>query len=226
MTKVTTVLIASGSGTDANAIMEAYRKGFIPEISLKKLISTKKGAGCLERAKRFRIETLVVDREYLGGYGFNKVLFSELQNVGCELIFLVGCVVKIPTMLDVSIYNIHPADIEKFGGKGMYGLAVHEKVLSEVLDLISRGKKSPDDRFFTYPTVHEAVSEYDSGAPLLVGSVEIPRSIIKDLLVGRIDLQSAAQRLQDVVLPYEWMMLPTAVKIAANKILANTPVGG
>lgn len=218
MNKVNTVLIASGSGTDANAIMEAYRRGFIPEIYLKKLISTKEGVGCLEKAKRFEIETLVLDRKELGAEGFNRALFSEIKSSGCELVFLVGCIVKIAPMLGVSIYNIHPADIEKFGGKGMYGLAVHEKVLSEVLDLISRDKKSPDDRFFTYPTVHEVVSKYDSGKPLLVGSVEIPRGVIKNLVYGQVSLQKSAQILQEIVLPYEWTMLPTAVKMAAKKI--------
>ena len=216
--KVKTVLIASGSGTDANAIMEAYRRGFIPEIHLEKLISTKEGAGCLEKAKKLDIKTLVLDRKELGAEAFNRALFSETKSSGCELVFLVGCIVKIAPMLGVSIYNIHPADIEKFGGKGMYGLAVHEKVLSEVLDLISRGKKSPDDRFFTYPTVHEAVYDYDSGAPLLVGSVEIPRGVIKNLVLGQVSLQKSAQILQEIVLPYEWTMLPMAVKMAAKKI--------
>lgn len=218
MNRIKTILIASGSGTDANAIMEAYRRGFIPEVYLEKLISTKEGAGCLEKAKRLEVETLVLDRKELGAEGFNLALFSEIKSSGCELIFLVGCVVKIAPMLGVSIYNIHPADIEKFGGKGMYGLAVHEKVLSEVLDLISRGKKSPDNRFFTYPTVHEAVFEYDSGAPLLVGSVEIPKGVIKNLVNKQVNLQKSAQILQSIVLPYEWMMLPTAVKMAAKKI--------
>ena len=36
-TEVNTVLIASGSGTDADAVMEAYAKGFIPNISIKAL---------------------------------------------------------------------------------------------------------------------------------------------------------------------------------------------
>ncbi len=226
MNKVSTILIASGGGTDANAIMEAYKKGFIPEILLKKLISTKEGAGCLEKAKNFGIETTVIDRKELGSQGFNRELLRQIPFCGCELVFLVGCIVKIAPMLGVSTYNIHPADIEKFGGKGMYGLAVHEKVLSEVLDLISRGKKSPDDRFFTYPTVHEVISEYDSGAPLLVGSVEIPKVIVTGLFYKQIRLQQAAQLLQKVVLPYEWMMLPTAVKMAAKKIRDSTPFGG
>jgi folate-dependent phosphoribosylglycinamide formyltransferase PurN len=54
--KVKTVLIASGGGTDANAIMEAYRVGFIPNIELVGLLSTKAGAGCLDKAKNNSIE--------------------------------------------------------------------------------------------------------------------------------------------------------------------------
>ncbi len=216
--KVNTVLIASGSGTGANAIMEAYSKDFIANISLKKLISTKHGVACLEKAKNFGIETSVIDRKDLGAHDFNHALLKEVRALDCKLIFLVGCVVHVTPIAGVNIYNIHPADIDNFGGNKMYGLEPHKKVLLNVLDLISRGKRSYDDRFFTYPTIHEVNREYDSGERLLVASVEIPKSIIKDLFFKNIKIEEAARFLQEEVLPYEWMILPTAVKMAATKI--------
>lgn len=221
--KVNTMLIASGGGTDANAIMEAYSGGFIPNISLKKLISTKYGAGCLEKADKHNIETLVIDRKECGLGGFNRLLLAEIIKLDCKLVFLVGCIVRVAPIVRVTIYNIHPAEIKNFGGDGMYGLTVHKRVLLQILDLIHRGRKSIDDRFFTYPTVHEVISdlEYDSGEPLLVGSVEIPKSIIYNAFHKKVSLEESAELLQKEVLPYEWMMLPTAVKMAANKIICN-----
>lgn len=219
--KVNTILIASGGGTDANAIMEAYSSGFIPNISLKKLISTKYGAGCLEKADKHNIETLVIDRKECGLGGFNRLLLAEIRKLDCKLVFLVGCIVRVTPIVGVAIYNIHPAEIKNFGGKRMYGLHVHERVLLQILDLILRGRKSIDDRFFTYPTVHEVVLKYDSGEPLLVGSVEIPKSIIYNAFHEKVSLEESAELLQKEVLPYEWMMLPTAVKMAANKIICN-----
>jgi len=220
MDKIKLVLIASGGGTDAYAIMKAYSDGFIPNVSLEALISTKEGAGCLEKAESLGIPTVVIDRKEVGSKrNFNKQLNLKLNSLGCELVFLVGCVVNIEPITAISMYNIHPADIQKFGGKTMYGLKVHEKVLAEICDLIERGKKSEDDEFFTYPTVHEAISDYDSGAPLISISVRIPYAIIFRLINNDIDLIEAAKLLQRYVLPFEWAILPTAVNIAAMKIL-------
>lgn len=218
--KVATVLIASGGGTDANAIMAAYRQRAIPNVYLKALISTKEGAGCLEKAKAWDIPGIVIDRKEAGSYiQFCRLLTAKLKELECELVFLVGCVVRIDPIKGMDMYNIHPADPHDFGGNGMYGLGVHERVLTSIEDQIRRGKRRVDDRFFTYPTVHEAVLEYDSGQPLLTASVEIPLWLIADRLAGKMTLSEAAAALQHHVLPYEWLLLPTAVRVAAQQIL-------
>jgi len=219
--KVKTVLIASGSGTDAYAIMDAYSKGFLPDVSIEALISTKEGAGCLEKAQKFGIKTIVIDQKSVGDwFDFNKILSRELRRLNCKLIFLVGCIVRIcPDDLYI-IYNIHPADTVKFGGKGMYGLKVHERVLENVLDLIDRGKNQMEDTFYTYPTVHEATKDYDSGDPLMSVAVQIPYELLHDLIAYKnVSVKEAAKRLQGHVLRYEWAMLPGAVNLAAHKIL-------
>jgi phosphoribosylglycinamide formyltransferase-1 len=220
--KVNTVLIASGSGTDANAIMQAYRDGFIPNIELKALISTKKGVGCLEKAAALDVKSVVVSRIMAGTTEkFNKKLAKYLKALDCELVFLVGCVIKIFPIAGIDIYNIHPADPQNFGGNGMYGLKVHERVLIHVEDLIARGKKTVDDDFFTYPTVHQADFNYDSGQSLISASVRIPKALVVQRINKEIELTEAAELLQKHVLPFEWMILPTAVKMAAQKIILS-----
>jgi len=225
--KVRLACIASGSGTDFESIAKAWKDGWIPEVEEIVLISTKEGVGCLEKADKLGIKTHVI-------VPVNKELpLVSPENDATEilkridLIFLVGCIVRIPILLirrypmtrHLSIYNIHPADPHEHGGQDMYGLAVHEHVLNQILDQIKRGMKTDSDRFYTYPTVHEVTPEYDKGNPLLRGCVEISSDIITELVHGGgMNLEDLSERLQKHVLPYEWQILPTAVRMAAKKI--------
>lgn len=223
--KVNTVLIASGSGTDADSIMKAYVAGFIDNINLKGLISTKPDAGCLEKAEALEVPAEVIDRGKLPSIiDFNIAISRYLLEVEAQLVFLVGCVVKIFPINGISMYNIHPADPHKFGGNGMYGLEVHRRVILDILDQIKRGKARAEDRFFSIPTIHEVVMDYDSGEPFLQARVEVPTEIIVNMLAETASNESvdvAASKLQEIVLPNEWMMLPTAVQMAAKKIIDN-----
>jgi folate-dependent phosphoribosylglycinamide formyltransferase PurN len=213
-------LIASGSGTDANSIMAAWAAGCLPEINPPVLISTKKGAGCLGKAETHGVRGHVLDfRESGGANPFNERLHELLRETFTDLIFLVGCIHKIFPVEGIDIYNIHPADPAKHGGDQMYGLAVHEHVLEEIRDLIHRGKKKITDPFYSYATVHEASLDYDGGDMLLRQAVLIPPDLIINYYEGRTDLQKSAKALQEVVLPFEWLMLPAAVRMAAQRIL-------
>jgi phosphoribosylglycinamide formyltransferase-1 len=220
--KVRTALIASGSGTDAYAIMSAYNNGQIPNIDLQLLISTKIGAGCLEKANECKIETLIISQKELNPISkFNNAVTSALIINNIKLVFLVGCIAKIAPVKGIIFYNIHPANIEKYGGKTMYGVEPHRKVLSDIADLIRRDRKTIDDKFYTEPTVHEVEKKYDSGQCLLKISVKIPKRIIIYFMNSK-NLENEnhiAALLQQHVLPYEWMILPPAVKIAATKII-------
>jgi len=218
--KINLVLIASGSGTDANSIMEAWEAGYLPEINPPLLISTKKGVGCLEKAKSHQLRVEVMDyKESSSLDHFNTGLNRMLKQNFTDLIFLVGCIHMIYPIEGIDMYNIHPADPAKHGGDKMYGLAVHQHVLEEIKDLIYRGKKKISDNFYTYPTVHEASAEYDGGDMLLRQAVLIPNSIVRDYYEGSKDPLKVAKDLQDVVLPYEWRMLPAAVRMSARRIL-------
>lgn len=211
--KINLALIASGSGTDAFAIMSAQNR--IPEVQVKLLISTKKEAGCLEKAAECGVSACTLDRKQLGAQAFNRELLRLMREQEINLIFLVGCIVKIPSILGIKIYNIHPANIEKFGGKGMFGLEPHKRILLDIEDQINRGRKTLSDKFFTEPTIHEAVSDYDSGGCLLKMQVEIPNGIVAAYIKRWESLEESSTKLQKYVLPYEWMMLPLAVKAAA-----------
>ncbi len=85
------VLIASGSGTDADSILGAWAKGFIPEITTPLLISTKPGAGCLEKARTYGVQTRVIDyKGHSGPEAFNQTVKEALEGFRTDLVFLVG----------------------------------------------------------------------------------------------------------------------------------------
>lgn len=217
--KVNLALIASGSGTDARAIMKAYREGMIPNVDLKILISTNREAGCLEKAAQFDIPSLILDRKSRKRVKFERDLEAALRREQIQLVFLVGCIVKMPLIPGIIFKNIHPADTKSAGGKGMYGLAPHKKVLTLIKLSVLTGSKSKDEVFYTHPTVHGVEEEFDTGMPLLRLSLKIPDSIIKPFLDGKENLENSAVALQAYVLPYEWRLLPLAVEIAAQQIL-------
>jgi len=218
--RVRLACIASGSGTDFYSIAKAWKDGWLPEISEVVLISTKEGAGCLEKAATLGTRSAVVTP-------IDKVLnknqlaaaFDSLG--GVDLIFLVGCVFWVPSNMGIPMYNIHPADPRKHGGQGMYGLRVHLHVLDEINDLIERGMAKATDRFFTTPTVHEVTAGYDQGKALLQAQVEIPQELVQGWVTGIYEGsdEDVAKKLQQIVLPFEWQMLPLAVRMAAKKIL-------
>lgn len=221
--KIKTALIASGNGTDAEAIMKAYRSGVIANAEIAALISTKEGAICLDKAKGYDVpaHTIAYAKYKNSPRAFDRLIIELLQDFEVQLAFLVGCIHHIPVSGGFVMYNIHPADTRKHGGKGMYGLAVHRHVLSEIKDSIERGKKTTIDKFFTAPTIHRVIPEYDKGEALLTANVRVPQEIILRLMRMEIDIEAAAQLLQAHVLPYEWLMLPMAVDIAARQILNN-----
>lgn len=224
MKKKTLLLIASGNGTGANAIMEAWKQGAIPGIGKIVLMSTKANAGCLTKATENGVEsfTLVPPTSPLA-LG-DQVVFRDLVwakckqfDIGC--IFLVGCTVIMPLIGNIPMYNIHPACPILHGGQTMHGLKVHEHVLRFHLDAIERGKVQLfASRFFTLPTVHEVTEKPDDGVILLQGCVEIPSRLLSDIQSGRISLAGGAKQLQDLVLPNEWMILPAAVEMAIARI--------
>jgi folate-dependent phosphoribosylglycinamide formyltransferase PurN len=135
------------------------------------------------------------------------------------LIILAGCVWEIYPIEGVLLINIHPADTLKYGGRHMYGLKVHERVLSDIMDVIYREIKNPEDDFETYVTVHEVGFPIDQGPVIMMAPVRIPNEVIIGLNSGTLSLKEGADKLQKHVLEYEWIFLPAGVRAAARRIL-------
>lgn len=213
--KVRVVLVASGSGTDANSVMADPP----PNGEIMALLSTVEGAGCLEKARAHGIECGTIARDGKAWEEFEREVTNWITSFKTEAVFLLGCIHLMPLIPGVLMWNIHPACPRKHGGRAMHGLEPHKHVLAEIVDEIKRGMAKATDRFFTHPTVHEANAKFDQGEWFLRGHIEVPRTCVELAMNGQ--LEEAAKGLQKEVLPYEWLMLPAAVRMACRKILGQ-----
>jgi phosphoribosylglycinamide formyltransferase 1 len=145
-------IFASGSGSNAASIMRHFATHESIKVAL--VVSNKADAGVLDRAKDNKVPTLVVNRADYQDSGF---LLAKLQAFQIDFVVLAGFLRLIPEWLveayPSKILNIHPALLPKFGGKGMYGMHIHEAVKAS-------GEKE------TGLTIHLVNTEYDKGAPL------------------------------------------------------------
>ena len=127
MIKPRIAIFASGSGTNAEAIFKHFSDNQLVDIV--GLLSNNPKAFALERAKNHNIPTLTFNRNTF--YETHDVLDWLKANSATHII-LAGFMWHIPAyMTDAypdQIINIHPALLPKFGGKGMYGMRVHEAV--------------------------------------------------------------------------------------------------
>src|SRR5690606_17948850 len=113
------------SGSNAERIAEHFRNH--PHITVTLILTNNPKAYVLERAHRLKIPTLVFNREE-----FATRAPEWLAQYGITHIVLAGFLWLIPDSLLKAypdrIINIHPALLPKYGGKGMYGMKVHERV--------------------------------------------------------------------------------------------------
>ena len=122
-------IFASGSGSNAQKIIEYFKKSTDIEVSI--VLANRPDAYVLQRADNFEIPTHVFDREEFTN---SDAVVNLLKNLKIDLIVLAGFLWLIPTNIVQAfpnrIINIHPALLPKFGGKGMYGMKVHQAVLN------------------------------------------------------------------------------------------------
>jgi len=146
------VVFASGSGSDLQAIMDACDKGVL-DARVSAVISNNAGARALERARAAGIAAYHVSAASSSGSSAETTL-RILDTHDADIVFLAGYLRKIdPLVLERyhnRIFNIHPALLPKYGGKGMYGIHVHEAV-------IKAGEKESG------VTIHRVNEEYDTG---------------------------------------------------------------
>ncbi|HKJ34867.1 MAG TPA: phosphoribosylglycinamide formyltransferase [Balneolales bacterium] len=157
------VVFASGSGTNFQAIIDAVESGVF-SARIKGLIVNKNSIQAIDRAKKHNIPVEIIRRkDFNTKEDYIACLRSTLHRWSPDLIVLAGYLRKIPDSI-ISIFhnqiiNIHPSLLPKYGGKGYYGIHVHEAVLA------NEEKESGC-------TVHVVSEEYDQGH--ILGQTKVP----------------------------------------------------
>jgi phosphoribosylglycinamide formyltransferase-1 len=122
-------IFASGSGSNAQKLMELYKRN--PEVEIALVLTNNPDAYVLQRADNFEIPSHIFDRHEF--YQTENII-DLLKNLEIDLIVLAGFLWLIPKNLIAEypgrIINIHPAILPKYGGKGMYGDHVHNAVIT------------------------------------------------------------------------------------------------
>lgn len=142
-------IFASGTGTNARAILQHFRHN--PQVKVEAIICNKPKARVIEVAQEFQVPYYLISKNDL--YETTHVL-DLLKNSATDLIVLAGFLWIIPESILLAfpkrIINIHPALLPLHGGPGMYGSKVHEAVLQ------SNDKE-------TGITIHYLNEKYDEG---------------------------------------------------------------
>ena len=192
-------VLVSGGGTNLQAIIDAVKSGDITNASIEVVISNKKDAYALTRAKENGIAAeSVCIKDFESREKFNDALIEKIDSYNLDLIVLAGFLVVLPPELIAKyrnrIINIHPSLIPSFCGNGFYGLHVHEKALE-------RGVK------VTGATVHFVDEGTDTGPIIYQKAVEVLPGDTQEILQKRVMEQA------------EWKILPKAINDIANGII-------
>jgi phosphoribosylglycinamide formyltransferase 1 len=165
-------IFASGSGTNALNIIQYFQSN--PDVDISMVITNNQHAGVIEKAKKEAIPVFYfTNRQIEDGVSLVELL---LRN-NIQLIVLAGFLRKIPSNLlfafEGRIINIHPSLLPKFGGKGMYGMKVHEAVIAH---------KETESGI----TIHLVNEEYDEGMILSQHKCPVLENDLSESLAHRI----------------------------------------
>ncbi len=193
------VVLVSGGGTNLQALIDAQKKGLIPNGNISCVISSNPEAYALVRAKENGIPTrIITPKSYATKETYTNALLEALFQEYADLIVLAGFMTildeKIIHAYRNQIINIHPSLIPSFCGQGFYGLRVHEAVLQ-------RGVK------LTGATVHFVNEIADDGPIILQQPVAVHPDDTPETLQKRV-MQEA-----------EWKILPQAVRLFCDNRL-------
>jgi phosphoribosylglycinamide formyltransferase-1 len=156
-------VLVSGGGTTLQNLIKTIKAGKL-SAEIRTVIASKPGIMAIERAQWAGLPVVISEPARV---------FEHCDAAGVDLVCLAGWLrlLKIPAAYAGRVLNIHPSLLPEFGGKGMYGIHVHQAVLA------ARKKVSGC-------TVHLVDDEYDHGAIILqrtcpVVSGDTPQALAK-----------------------------------------------
>jgi len=183
-------IFASGRGSNASKIIDYFEENSSVEVSV--ILTNRKDAKVLDLAQKHHIPQLITNKTEF--YHSDKII-KDLARYNVDLIVLAGFLWLIPSYLVESypdkILNIHPALLPKYGGKGMYGMNVHNAV-----------HKAGENE--TGITIHYVNERYDDGAILFQAACKVEKT-------------DTAQQIAEKVLALEHQHLPSVIEQLLRK---------
>lgn len=185
------VLFASGSGTNVQNIAENLARESTVQIAA--VFCNNPKAFVIERCRLLGIPCIIFNRDDF--YHSTQVL-QLLRAFETDLIVLAGFLWLVPQNLVAAyphrILNIHPALLPKHGGKGMYGMHVHQAVID---------KKETESGI----TIHTVDEEYDKGHIVFAAKVDVEPT-------------DTAESLSQKIHALEYQYFPQVIKEYAEKL--------
>lgn len=173
-------ILASHGGSNMQAIIEACEKEQI-NGNVCVVICNNSSAGAVEKAQKAGIPVYhLSNQNYPGKTDLDEAILLVLKKYKANIIALAGYMKKLgPMVLNEyknRILNIHPALLPKYGGKGMYGMNVHQSVI-----------KSGDKE--SGATVHLVNEKYDDGGIIGQVVVQVDKNETPESLAAKVLFQ-------------------------------------
>ncbi len=170
-------VFASHGGSDLQAIIDGCKSNKI-NAKVVAIISNNGDSMALQRAQSESIPAYHLSAKKFGSEEtLAKKILAVLASHEVDMIFLAGYMrmlhITVLEQYNNRIFNIHPALLPKFGGKGMYGMNVHTAVI-EAKETV------------TGVTIHRVNAEYDSGEIVAQTKVPVLGNDTPEILAARV----------------------------------------
>ena len=156
--KASILIFASGNGSNAENLITYFKN---KHIEINWIVATNNSeAGVIGRCVKLNVPYFVISKNEL----YKNSLVEKIKLIDPSLIILAGFLLKIPEKIidyfPQKIINIHPSLLPKYGGKGMYGMNVHKKIIEN--------KESKSGI-----SIHYVNKDYDEGEIITQKTIEI-----------------------------------------------------
>ena len=166
-------IFASGEGTNAENLFNYFNND--KRVKIKLVVTNSDTAGVIARAEKYKKNVQIISKTALCEYTSQIIEFLKTEKI--DIIVLAGFLLKIPEAFIKAfpnqIVNIHPSLLPAYGGKGMYGMHVHNAVINN---------KEP----ISGVTIHYVNEEYDKGEIILQATCKIEDEDTAEMLASKI----------------------------------------
>ncbi len=195
-------VLVSGGGSNLQAIIDKIESGYIKNVKIVTVVSSKAGVYALQRAQEHDISNTFISRKSFNNIDeYDDALIKHFTEHKVDLVVMAGFLSilgeRFNKYFEKKVINIHPSLIPAFCGKGFYGIIPHQHVIESGVKV-------------TGATVHFVELEADTGPIILQKAVYVEDNDTPEVLQKRV-MEEA-----------EWEILPEAIKLyAENRLVVD-----